>query len=297
MTSNSPQDTIVPPAGGTVQYALKAARRELEGIGIETAELDARLLLSHVLGCGPMDLYLQQERELTSAEAAAFRDLLSRRRRREPVSQILGEKEFWSLTFRVTGDVLTPRPDSETLIEVALAKTADRMAPLRILDLGTGSGCLLLSLLSELPRATGVGVDVSEPALAVAEDNARRLGLADRAEFILSDWTEALDPAEKFDIILSNPPYIGEREKDSLPPEVRLYEPDRALYAGEEGLDDYRKLIDQLPDYLASGGTILFEIGAGQAQALRHLLTAAGMPDPEFFQDLAGKDRCVRWRP
>ncbi|MFC7047989.1 peptide chain release factor N(5)-glutamine methyltransferase [Emcibacter nanhaiensis] len=287
----------LPAEKNTVAARLREGRRRLAACGIDTAELDARLLLSHVLGCGPMELYLQQDRQLTAPEAGCFKAVLARREQREPLSQILGEKEFWSLTFRVTKDVLTPRPDSETLIEVALARIPDRAAPLRILDLGTGSGCLLLSLLSELPNASGVGLDISDAALDVARDNAKRLGFADRTDFLISDWTRALDPEEKFDIILSNPPYIGEAEKDSLPPEVRHYEPESALYAGAEGLDDYRKLIDQLPDFLAPGGYILFEIGAGQAAAARALLQARGVSDVEVIQDLAGKDRCVCWRP
>jgi release factor glutamine methyltransferase len=280
----------------TVAARLREARRRLGDKGIETAELDARLLLSHVLDCGPMDLYLQQERELTQEEAAALGALLARRECREPLSQILGEKEFWSLPFKVTKDVLTPRPDSETLIETALAKITDRSAPLRLLDLGTGSGCLLLSLLSELPNASGMGLDISGAALAVARGNAERLGLSDRTGFLLSDWTSALDPDAKFDVILSNPPYIGLDEKQDLSPDVRDYEPGQALFAGPEGLDEYRKLIGQLPAFLAADGFVLFEIGAGLAAALKALLRDADVEKIEVFQDLGGRDRCVFWR-
>ncbi len=280
-----------------VRFRLKSARLRLEACGIETAELDARLLLAHILGCAPMDIYLQQDRVLTNNEGEAFDQLLNRRVKREPVSQILGQKEFWSLSFKVTRDVLTPRPDSETLIEVALGRIKDRTAPLRILDLGTGSGCLLLALLSELPRARGIGVDISPAALDVARENAERLGFSDRTTFYESDWTTALNPAEKFDIILSNPPYIALSEQASLPPDVRLYEPEQALYSGEEGLDDYRKLIEQLPGFLQPNGFILFEIGAGQASDLENILRHAGASAVEIFKDLAGLDRCICWKP
>ncbi|WP_417320763.1 peptide chain release factor N(5)-glutamine methyltransferase [Emcibacter sp.] len=284
-------------AKGTVAFWLREVRNSLAACDIETAELDARVLLAHVLGCTPMNVYLQQDRELTESEVGFLEKLLARRRQREPLSHILGEKEFWSLSFKVTPDVLTPRPDSETLIQAALDKIRDRTAPLRILDLGTGSGCLLLSLLSELQNASGLGLDISEAALAVARENAERLGLSERAIFIKSDWTSALARKEKFDVILSNPPYIGLSEKESLPPEVREFEPERALYSGEEGLDDYRKLITRLPDFLAVDGFILFEIGAGQGASLKELLSNAGIREIEIIKDLAGRDRCVAWRP
>ncbi|WP_210414066.1 peptide chain release factor N(5)-glutamine methyltransferase [Luteithermobacter gelatinilyticus] len=246
----------------TVQTCLQRGRRRLMGAGLENAELEARALLAHVVGLKPLDLYLMPERPLSAAQSQLFEAMIVRRLNREPVSQILGEKEFWGLTFRVTRDVLTPRPDSETLIEAILGEIgARRTEALRVLDLGTGSGCLLLSLLHELPSARGLGVDISAAALNVAQDNAQRLGLDGRARFQHSDWMADIAPEERFDIIVANPPYIGLEEKDSLDPEVRDYEPERALFSGPQGLDDYRRFLGDIPGRLAPGGLAWLKLG------------------------------------
>jgi release factor glutamine methyltransferase len=208
----------------------------------------------------------------------------------EPVAYIIGEREFWSLPFRVTPATLIPRPDSETLIEAALARTpAD--AARRILDLGTGSGCLLLAALSEYPGASGVGVDASAAAAAVAADNAGRLGLAERAEIVTGGWDARL--GERFDLVFCNPPYV-EADAD-LSAEVRDHEPHSALFAGSDGLDDYRRILPLLPRYLAPGGWAHLEIGATQADVVRRLGEEAGLVS-DLSRDLGGRPRCLSFR-
>ncbi|MBY0431580.1 MAG: peptide chain release factor N(5)-glutamine methyltransferase, partial [Rhodospirillales bacterium] len=187
----------------TLGDALRAATGRLGAAGVEAARLDARVLIAHALGIEPLSVVTRQERVLTAEEEEAVEALIARREHREPVSHIVGRREFWSLSFTVTAATLAPRPDSETIVETALDHIADRQAPLRVLDFGTGTGCLLLALLSELPNARGIGIDRSQAALTVAGDNARRLGLAQRAEFRLGDWGRGLDGL--FDVIISNP--------------------------------------------------------------------------------------------
>lgn len=212
--------------------------------------------------------------------------LVDRRVAGEPVAYIIGAREFWSLDLKVTPDVLIPRPDSETLIVAALE--ARKTPPQRILDLGTGSGALLLAALSEWPQATGLGVDASPAALAVAKGNAEHLGFGARTAFRLGNWGEGLH--ERFDLVLSNPPYV--EDKAELSVEVRDHEPASALFAGPEGLDDYRRLVPQLPGLLADSGVAILEIGSTQAAAVLALATAAGLSGT-VRQDLAGLDRCL----
>jgi release factor glutamine methyltransferase len=222
------------------------------------------------------------------AEAVArFEALLARRRGHEPVAHILGEREFWSLPLRVTPDVLVPRPDSETLIAEALRHFAGR-PPARVLDLGTGSGALLLAALSEWPQATGLGIDRSDAALAVATDNAARLGMGARAAFRRGDWVDGVD--ERFDLILCNPPYIP--DDTPLMPDVALFEPSGALFGGADGLDPYRLLLPEVGRLLAPGGVALFEFGAGQAEALVVLAGAHGAA-ARTVADLAGRPRVL----
>jgi release factor glutamine methyltransferase len=258
--------------------ALDWAARELREIGVEDARREARLLLEHCAGGA-------------GAELAA---LIERRRNREPVSQILGQWEFWSLPFFVTSATLTPRPDTETLVQAALDLTPDRAASLRLLDLGTGSGCLLLALLHELPAARGLGIDQSPEALAVARRNAEALGLAGRADFALGDWAAGI--AGSFDLIVSNPPYIPHDEIPRLMPEVSQHEPRLALDGGADGLDCYRALAPQIAARLAPGGYALLEVGAGQAPAVVAILAAAGLQPAGVRADLAGRERCVKVR-
>lgn len=255
-------------------------------IGGDTARLDAEVLLGHVLGCTRGELLLNQER---SVDPQAYDRLVERRAAGEPVAHITGTREFWSLDLIVTPDVLIPRPDSETLIEVALRLCAH--PPARILDLGTGSGALLLAALSEWPTATGVGVDASAAALAVARANAVRTGLASRAQFQIGDWGAGL--AGRFDLILCNPPYIGTGE--AVSDEVRCHEPTGALFAGADGLDDYRRILPQLPGLLAEQGLAVLEIGFAQGPALLALAAGQGLA-ASLHRDLAGHDRCVALR-
>jgi release factor glutamine methyltransferase len=273
------------PDGGDRHALLRAAAAGLPG---DTARLDAELLLAHALGAARLTM-LAGRAPVPAAALAQFEGFIARRRRHEPIAHIVGEREFWSLPLRVTPDVLIPRPDSETLIADALASG---VTPARILDLGTGSGALLLAALSEWPDATGLGVDCSGAALAVARGNAERLGFAARAAFAAGDWAEGL--AGPFDLILCNPPYIPDGEP--LMPDVARYEPAGALFGGPDGLAPYRRLFPEVPRLLAPRGVAIFEFGPGQAGALQALAADAGMAT-RLAQDLAGRPRCIRlWR-
>ncbi|KAB7648886.1 release factor glutamine methyltransferase [Polymorphobacter fuscus] len=258
-------------------------RDALRSAAARIDRFDAEVLLAHFVGISRGDLLLDGDR---AVDAAAFAVLVDRRAAHEPVAYIIGAREFWSLDLKVTPAVLIPRPDSETLVEAALRAVA--RPPARLLDLGTGSGALLLAGLTEWPAATGLGVDASPAALAVAADNATRLGLGGRAAFRLGDWGAGLD--ERFDVIFCNPPYV-ETGAD-LAPDVRDHEPASALFAGIDGLDDYRRLVPHLPRLLADGGVAVVEIGWMQADAVLALAAAAGLHG-DVAQDLAGRDRCL----
>ncbi len=265
---------------------LRAAALLLPGA---TARLDAELLLAAALGEERLVMLLG-EAPVGTAARMGFEAMLRRRIGREPVAYILGMREFWSLPIRVTPDVLVPRPESETLIEAALAHFA-AAPPDTILDLGTGSGALLLAALSEWPRARGLGVDRSAAALAVAAGNAARLGLSARAEFRPGDWFSGV--AGRFDLILCNPPYVPDGEE--LMAEVLLHEPHGALFGGADGLDPYRLLFPEVARFLRRGGVALFEFGAGQEQALRALAATAGLASA-VVADLAGRPRVLGLR-
>lgn len=274
----------------TVRALLEQAAARLRAAGIDSAHLDARLLAGAALGFSREQLLIHA-REPAGAEAAArLEALLARRLAREPVSRILGRREFWSLEFALSPETLDPRPDSETVIEAALAVTP-RDRPLAILDLGTGSGCLLLALLSELPLAHGLGIDRSAGAVETATANAERLGLAGRAGFERRDWRDGL--AGVFDLVVANPPYIPEGEIAGLEPEVARFDPLAALAGGLDGLDAYRRLAPLLPDLLSGHGTVIFEVGAGQAPRVAALLEAAGLLVAGTSADLSGIERCV----
>jgi release factor glutamine methyltransferase len=281
------------PMGGrqTIAAVLDRAAASLGAAGVEQPRRDARLLLAETLDGGAALITGHPERELEPAEVEGYTALIRRRRAREPVSRILGRREFWSLTLRVTPDVLDPRPDSETLVEAVLARVGDRDAALQVLDLGTGSGCLLLALLSELPRARGLGIDISPAALQVARDNAETLGLSSRAEFRRGDWGREL--AGSWQVIVSNPPYIIEPAIPDLAPEVARYDPSLALSGGADGLAAYRCLVPRAARLLAPGGVLALEVGAGQADEVERLLGAAGLTGHCRARDLAGTDRCV----
>jgi release factor glutamine methyltransferase len=262
---------------------LTAASARLRGVS-DTPRLDAELLLAHAAGCAREQLLLAGE---DGEVPEAFGALLARRERGEPVAYLTGRRGFWTIEVEVGPGVLIPRPDSETLIEAAVAHFGGA-GPASILDLGTGPGTLLLAALDQWPRATGLGIDASETALAYARRNSRRLGLSDRADFRLGDWTAGLSAS--FDLILCNPPYV---EADAeLGAGVREYEPAEALFAGPDGLDEYRRLAPQIAARLAPGGIACVEVGAGQDERVRALFEAAGLRAGRR-RDLAGRYRCV----
>ncbi|MBL4603545.1 MAG: peptide chain release factor N(5)-glutamine methyltransferase [Emcibacteraceae bacterium] len=277
----------------TVLTLSKEVETILKAHSIIEAELDAKLLISHALSLTSIDYALDKDRQITDNEYLDVIELVNLRQQRIPMSQIFGEKEFWSLVYKVTSDTLTPRPDSETLIDVALKKISNKQKQLRILDLGTGTGCLLLTLLSEFPNATGLGTDISHKALAVAIENAQRLNLTNRSDFCISNWTENLEPDEKFDIIISNPPYIGLSEKADLSPEVKDHEPETALFSGPTGLNDYQLIAKQIKPFLSPEGIIILEIGYKQALDVKEIFTSAGFNNISLHKDLARRDRCL----
>lgn len=228
----------------------------------------------------------QKLRELADLRGLAFDTLIKRRVAREPVSHIIGERAFWTSVFKVTSDVLDPRPDTETLVEAAL-----RAEWRSVLDLGTGSGCILLSLLKERDGSTGVGVDLSEAALSVARDNAARLGLGGVARFVQSDWFAEV--TGRFDLIVSNPPYITAAAFEALTPELRLHEPKLALTPGGDGLEAYRVIAQNAAAHLTPGGALVVEIGHDQADAVCALFAQAGFGGLRVFPDINGKDRVI----
>lgn len=278
----------------TLAEAVSAATARLDAAGIEAARRDARLLICRLLGAGPELLLAHPDRTLTGEEAARCEAAVARRAAREPVARVLGTREFWSLPFALNSETLDPRPDSETLVEAVLQAIVDRQAPLRLLDLGTGSGCLLLALLSELPQARGTGIDVSQSAADLATTNAAVLGLAERAAFIQHSWDDGLAlEAVPWDIIVSNPPYIASADIPGLAPEVARYDPAAALDGGADGLAAYRALIPAAVAVLKPGGLLALEIGRGQAAAVEELLAAAGLTDLCRAADLSGIERCL----
>ncbi len=272
----------------TLREALNEATQRLASVS-DTPRLDAELLLAHALGLSREALLLGT---LDAPPPAAFDDLVARRAAHEPIGYITGRRDFWTLSLAVAPGVLIPRPDSETLIEAAVeyfgSPARGGQGPSSILDLGTGSGALLLAALSEWPEAHGLGIDASDVALEIASANARRLGLTPRARFAAGNWGAGL--TQRFDLILCNPPYI-ELGAD-LPADVRDYEPQSALFAGADGLDDYRHLIPQLPPLLNPQGMIAIEIGATQVTAVSELFVANGLV-PQVRQDLGGRDRAI----
>jgi release factor glutamine methyltransferase len=277
----------------TIQSLLPEANKRLAAAGVEGPLRDARLLLECAAGIGIAQQIGDPGRQLSDAEAASFRALVERRAQREPMAQILGRREFWSLRFKVTGDTLDPRPDSETLVQAVLDRVGDRAAPLRILDFGTGTGCLLLSLLHELPNASGLGVEASPPTYEVALENTRALGLDRRAAMRIGDWEAGID--DVFDIIVSNPPYIPRGDLPALQPEVLRYEPHLALDGGPDGLDAYRRLLPATARLLREGGLAAFEIGIGQADSVAALGVAAGLRHIGTLADLGSVPRVVLW--
>ncbi len=267
----------------SIRKTLTEAAQSLAAI-TDTARLDAELLMAHAMGVTREAMLLG---DLTANTPAAFAAVLMRRMAREPLAYIIGTRDFWSISLAVAPGVLIPRPDSETLIEAAVAHFG-KGGPRTVLDLGTGSGALLLAALAEWPGASGLGIDASPAALAVATANADKLGLAARAVFQGGDWGKAL--SSRFDLILCNPPYV--EDDAALAPEVRDHEPASALFAGPEGLDDYRRLIPQVPALLAPGGIACIEIGHTQADAVSAIAGKCGLT-VTLRRDLGGRARCL----
>ena len=282
----------------TVETARRALMARLKGASVDSAELDARILLGSVLGLDLTGLIAAAARILTDVEAERLEDVARRRIAGEPVARIIGVKEFWGLPLRLSPATLVPRPDTETVVEAALEilHAESRCdAPLRIADLGTGSGAILLALLSELPNTFGVGTDISVPALRTARDNARQLGFLVRAAFVACDYAAAL--SGPFDLMVSNPPYIRSAQIAALDAEVRDHDPHRALDGGIDGLDGYRLIAPEAARLLAPGGALVMEVGYGQSGDVQGLMTAAGLtPAGPPKPDLAGIRRAVTGR-
>jgi release factor glutamine methyltransferase len=281
----------------TIARLLSQASSLLAGRAIAAPGLDARLLLAHALGCDQASLIARPGAGVGAAARDAFSALVARRAAREPVSRILGRREFFGREFMLAASVLDPRPDSETAVGVALAILEELPGPpLRICDLGTGSGALLVTLLAECPRATGLGIDIDPAAVLVARANARRLGVAARAGFCVADWAGPV--AGTFDLVIANPPYIGRAALAALEPEVREHDPRRALDGGPDGLDGHRAVVAagrRIAD--PDGGWLVVEIGADQAGPVARLMSAAGFapapPPAGVSHDLAGRARVV----
>lgn len=275
----------------TIGSLLCEAGTVLRAAGIGEPRREARLLLGHVLGRVPGLLTIEARDPVGAGEAARFRELVARRAAHVPAAHLTGTRGFWTLDLIVTPDVLIPRADSETLIEAALAALPDRPSVRRVLDLGTGSGALLLAVLSEFPTAIGLGVDRSPAALAVARANAAWAGLADRALFVCGDWSAALD--EGFDLVLANPPYVPSGDIAGLEPEVRDHDPRVALDGGVDGLDAYRAILADLPRILLPDGVAVLELGAGQAADVSQVAAARRLALVELRQDLGGVARAM----
>ena len=265
--------------------------KELTAAEFEKPHLDARLLLAHAANINSVKIFGYPEDTVDSHTVKNAYAMLKRRKRGEPVAYIVGKKEFWSISFFVTRDTLIPRPESEIIIETILNNIPDKTQNLSILDLGTGSGCLLLTLLSELPNARGIGVDISLKACAIAQQNTANMNLEKRAKIIHGDWMNQI--TEKFDIIVSNPPYIQDAEIETLDESVRDFEPKLALSGGYDGLVSYRKIIDHSRNHLNEKGFIAVEIGINQATKIAKIFTHFGFSVKQITHDLANFERCI----
>lgn len=277
--------------GLNLVQAWSQAKARLEAAGLPGPVIDARLLVEAAAEATRVDIVTDPYRALTPEQEATLADYLARREKREPVSHILGRKGFWKIMLRVTPDVLTPRPDTETVVETVL-KEFPEQARWSVLDLGVGSGAILLAILAERPAAKGLGVDASEDALAVARDNAAALGLEGRTALLRGDWTAGLAD-NAFDLVVSNPPYIATDVLETLEPEVKDFEPRLALEGGPDGLDAYRILAPEIVRVLKPGGRFAVEIGYDQKDAVEALFRAAGAENVRTIRDLADRDRVV----
>lgn len=277
----------------TIRRVLAWTAEDFAGRGIDTSRLDAELLVAHALGLGRVQLYMDLDRPLTDAERGAIRALVMRRRKREPIAYIVGKKELWGRSFIVTPAVLVPRPDSETLIERALEVVAPDA---RVLDLCTGSGILGITVAAERPEVHADLTDLSADALEVARQNAEALGVIDRVRLLRGDLFEVLGD-ERYSLIIANPPYIPEAEVAGLAPDVRDHEPHLALVGGADGFAVHRRIIADAPRFLSPGGTLLMEVGAGQAPELERLIVELGWAEHTArHRDLGGIERVVEAR-
>ncbi len=271
--------------------ALGAAASALRAAGIDAPRRDARVLMQHALGLAPEALLADDHVPLGEGEVRRLAALVRRRAAREPIAYLTGRREFWGLDFAVDRSALVPRPESESLVEAVLAHTARLPAHPRLLDLGTGTGCLLVALLTELPGAVGLGIDVSDAAVSLARRNAYHHGLGERASFAVADWGAPL--AARFDIVVSNPPYVASPELASLAPEITRHEPRTALAGGDDGYESYRQLAPQVAQLLAPRGLAAIELGAGMADEVESLFVASGLVEISRRRDLAGIERCA----
>lgn len=276
----------------SVDAVLRAVRDRLAEAGVSQPALDARLLVCAATGLSHDRLILAPERPVTAAERQILESMVDRRMRREPVSRILGTREFWGRDFVVTAATLDPRPDSETLVEAAVEwlSRSGAGAPV-VIDLGTGTGCLLISVLGEVAGAWGIGIDVDAAAVGVADRNSRRHLGQGRASFLCADWLAPVDM--RVDAILANPPYIPSMEIEGLADEVALFDPRKALDGGDDGLEAFRRIADGAAAHLKPGGVLVFEIGDGQAPAVCDIVERRGLRVAERRRDLAGKTRCI----
>ena len=288
------------PETWTILKLLKWTTAYFKSHHIEQPRAAAEILLAHTLGLGRVDLYVQYDRPLESHELEVFKRFIQRRIKREPVAYIVGKKEFWSMDLKVTPDVLIPRPETETLVEAALTIIPPELgsAPLKILDLGTGSGAIVLALASERPVHRFYAVDCSEKALAVALDNARMIDLNKAITFLQGNWFDSVrELVHYFDVIVSNPPYISSHEYKALPPEIAQYEPREALDGGSDGLDAIRLIIKEAARFIVPGGRLVFEIGYDQWAAVEKMIEGTGAySEWAVIKDYSGHDRVVRTR-
>lgn len=279
----------------TIRRVVKWSTDDFAARGIESARLDAELLVAHALGLDRVKLYMDLDRPLTPEELAAIRALVMRRRKREPIAYILGRREFYGRSFAVSPAVLIPRPDTETLIERALELLSEDAAG-PVLDLCTGSGAIAITLAAERASLEVHATDLSEAALEVAKKNAEALGVGERVRWHQGDLFAALPGPREHALIACNPPYVPEGDRASMSPDVAQHEPGMALFAGEDGLDVLRRLCAEAPRWLAPGGTILIEVGAGQAPAVLALVAEAGLVEGRAHEDLGGHQRVVEAR-
>lgn len=277
--------------GATIGLAVELTAKELTAAGFDEPRRYARRLLAAALSLSPTEVFAHPERGLGPAQQARIADMLKRVVAREPLSRIIGAREFWGLEFLLSADTLDPRPETETVVEAVLRRLPARSLPYRFLDLGTGTGCILLALLAEFPEAAGFGIDIAPGAACTARHNAARLGLAERAKFAVGSWAQAV--SGRFDVVVANPPYIPGPDLPGLPPEVREHDPRPALDGGPDGLAAYRAIAADLPRLLAPAGLFACEIGSTQADAVSEVLAKAGLQPDEIALDLAGLPRCV----